>query len=173
MGSNCISSWSVLIFLLSVISGRWKGEHERLCAMKCCLCSGRISPQAGFEPATRWSEVRTARKPKLRPTTLPFFSNLTRGSYGNRQNVPRIKTEQYSKYIFNTNPLAFFMELYKKKTSLTRFDPGTSRLLDMYFTTALFCTLKYSDEIKIYNESILIQGKTTHFLNKNSGVLKL
>ena len=38
---------------ISVISGRWKGEHERLCAMKCCLCSGRISPQAGFEPATR------------------------------------------------------------------------------------------------------------------------
>ena len=64
------------------------------------------------------------------------------------------------------------MELYKKKKRLW-FDPGTSRLLDMYFTTALFCTLKYSDEIKIYNESILIQGKTTHFLNKNSGVLKL
>ena len=60
-----------------------------------------------------------------------------------------------------------------KKKSLTRFDPGTSRLLDMYFTTALFCKLTYSDEIKIYNESILIQGKTTHFLNKNSGVLKL
>ena len=32
---------------ISVISGRWKGEHERLCVMKCCLCSGRISPQAG------------------------------------------------------------------------------------------------------------------------------
>ena len=100
---------------ISVISGRWKGEHERLCAMKCRLCSGRISPQAGFEPATRWSEVGTARKPNLRPTTLPLFSNLTRGSYGNRQNVPRIKTEQYSKYIFNTNPLAFFMKLKKKK----------------------------------------------------------
>ena len=25
-------------------------EHERLCAMKCRLGSGRISPQAGFEP---------------------------------------------------------------------------------------------------------------------------
>ena len=127
---------------ISVISGRWKGEHERLCAMKCRLCSGRISPQAGFEPATRWSEVGTARKPNLRPTTLPLFSNLTPGSYGNRQNVPRIKTEQYSKYIFNTNPLVFFMKLKKKKkkkkTSLTRFDPGTSRLLEMYFTTALF-----------------------------------
>ena len=61
----------------------------------------------------------------------------------------------------------------KKKTSLARFDPGTSRLLEMYFTAVLFCKLKYSDEIKIYNESILIQGKTTHFLNKNSGVLKL
>ena len=65
------------------------------------------------------------------------------------------------------------MKLKKKKTSLARFDPGTSRLLEMYFTTALFCKLKYFEEIKIYNESILIQGKTTHFLNKNSGVLKL
>ena len=109
--------------------------------MKCRLGSGRISPQAGFEPATRWSEVRTARKPNLRPTTLPLFSYLTRGSYGNAQNVPSIKTEQYSKYIFNTNPLAFFMKL----KSLARFDPGTSRLLEMYFTTGLFYKLKYSD----------------------------
>ena len=60
-----------------------------------------------------------------------------------------------------------------KKKSLAGFDPGTSRSLEMYFTTALFYKLKYSDEIKIYNESILIQGKTTHFLNKNSGLLKL
>ena len=109
---------------ISVISGRWKGEHERLCAMKCCLCSGRISPQAGFEPATRWSEVRTARKPKLRPTTLPLFSNLTRGSYGNRQNVPCIKTEQYSKYIFNTNPLAFFLWNFIKKKNVSDSIPG-------------------------------------------------
>ena len=37
---------------ISVISGRWKGEHERLCAMKCRLGSGRIVPPAGFETAT-------------------------------------------------------------------------------------------------------------------------
>ena len=37
---------------ISVILRRWKGEHERLCAMKCRLGSGRISPSAGFEPAT-------------------------------------------------------------------------------------------------------------------------
>ena len=54
----------------------------------------------------------------------------TRGPYGNAQNVFRIKTEQYSKYIFDTNLLAFFMKL-KKKKSLARFDPGTSRLLDL------------------------------------------
>ena len=34
---------------ISVISGRWKGEHERLCAMKRRLGSGRISPLAGFD----------------------------------------------------------------------------------------------------------------------------
>ena len=32
---------------ISVISRRWEGEHERLCAMKRRLGSGRISPPAG------------------------------------------------------------------------------------------------------------------------------
>ena len=41
-------------------SGRWKGEHERLCAMKRRLGSERISPPAGFEPETPWSEVGSA-----------------------------------------------------------------------------------------------------------------
>ena len=45
---------------ISVISRWWKGEHERLCAMKHRLGSGRISPPAGFEPATPWSEVGIA-----------------------------------------------------------------------------------------------------------------
>ena len=40
---------------ISVISRRWKGEHERLCAMKRRLGLGRISPPAGFEPMTLWS----------------------------------------------------------------------------------------------------------------------
>ena len=34
---------------ISIISRRWKGEHERLCAMKRRLGSGRISPPAGYE----------------------------------------------------------------------------------------------------------------------------
>ena len=42
----------------------------------------------------------------------------------------------------------------------------------MYFTTRLFYKLKYSDEIKI-NESILIQGKATNFLNKKQWVIKI
>ena len=127
---------------ISVISGRWKGEHERLCAMKCRLCSGRISPQAGFEPATRWSETWTAWKPNLRPTTLPLFSNLTRGSYGNRQNVPRIKTEQYSKYIFNTNPLANFYEtLKKKKKKKNVFGKIRSRDLSIARDVIYHCTV--------------------------------
>ena len=87
------------------------GRNERLCAVKYRLGSGRISPQAGFEPATRKSEAGTARKPFLRPSTLQLFSNLTRGLYGNSQNVPGITTEQHSKYIFSTYPLAFFMKL--------------------------------------------------------------
>ena len=124
---------------ISVISGRWKGEHERLCAMKCRLCSGRISPQAGFEPATRWSEVGTARKPNLRPTTLPLFSNLTCGSYVNRQNVPRIKTEQYFEYIFNINPLAFFFFMKLKKKNVS----GKNRSRDLSIARDVFyhCTV--------------------------------
>ena len=47
---------------ISVISRRWKGEHERLCAMKRRLGSGRISPPVGFEPATPWSEVGSANR---------------------------------------------------------------------------------------------------------------
>ena len=46
--------------IISVISGRLKGEHERLYAVKCRLGSGRISPPVGFDPATPWSEVGSA-----------------------------------------------------------------------------------------------------------------
>ena len=42
---------------ISVISGLWKSEHERLYAMKRHLGSERISPLARFEPATPWAEV--------------------------------------------------------------------------------------------------------------------
>ena len=41
---------------IPVILGRWKGEVERLCAMKRCLGSGRISPPVGFEPVIRRRE---------------------------------------------------------------------------------------------------------------------
>ena len=51
---------------ISVISRRWKGEHERLCAMKRRLGSGRILPPAGFEPATPWSEVGSANRSATR-----------------------------------------------------------------------------------------------------------
>ena len=37
---------------ISFISGRWKGEHEKLCAMKRRLGSEIISPPAGLEPET-------------------------------------------------------------------------------------------------------------------------
>ena len=63
-----IQSWwmdelfCVLFNTISVISRRWKGEHERLCAKKRRLGSGRISPPAGFELATPWSEVGSANR---------------------------------------------------------------------------------------------------------------
>ena len=51
---------------ISVISRWWKGEHERLCAMKRRLGSGRISPPEGFEPATPCSEVGRAKRSATR-----------------------------------------------------------------------------------------------------------
>ena len=64
---------------ISVISRRWKGEHERLCAMKRRLGLGRISPPAGFEPVTPWSEVGSANRSATR--TL-------RRSYGGTRTSP-------------------------------------------------------------------------------------
>ena len=60
---------------ISVISRWWKGEHERLCAMKHRLGSGRISPPMGFEPVTPWSEVGAL-------TARP------RGHFNGRKNIP-------------------------------------------------------------------------------------
>ena len=57
---------------ISVISRRWKSEHERLCAMKRRLGSGRISPPAGFEPATPWSEVGSANRSATRTLHIYF-----------------------------------------------------------------------------------------------------
>ena len=64
---------------------------------------------------TRDPVVRSWDRSEAKSEAYYLFSNLTRGSYGNRQNVPRIKTEQYSKYIFNINPLAFFLWNLKKE----------------------------------------------------------
>ena len=59
---------------ISVISRRWKGEHERLCAVKRRLGLGRISPPAGFEPVTLWSEVGSANRSATR--TLPHVREV-------------------------------------------------------------------------------------------------
>ena len=51
-----------LYFLLnstSAISGQWKSEHEGLRSMKHHSDVERISPPAGFEPLTLWSEVKS------------------------------------------------------------------------------------------------------------------
>ena len=70
---------------ISVISRRWKGEHERLCAMKRRLGSGRISPPAGFEPATPWSEVgsanRSATRTLLKVLGKGILTNMSLASY--------------------------------------------------------------------------------------------
>ena len=62
---------------ISVISRRWKGETERLCAMKCRLGSRRISPPAGFEPATPLSEVWSANRSATR-TLLESVDHASR-----------------------------------------------------------------------------------------------
>ena len=51
----------ILFNSISVKSGRWKGEHEGLCAMKRRLELERISPSVGFQPVTLCSEVWSAK----------------------------------------------------------------------------------------------------------------
>ena len=51
---------------ISVISGQWKGKHERPCAMKRRLASERISPSAGFEPESPWSDFESAKSSAMR-----------------------------------------------------------------------------------------------------------
>ena len=60
---------------ISVILRRWEDEHERLCAMKRRLGSGRISPPAGFEPATPWSEVGSAYRSSTRTLLCEFWGS--------------------------------------------------------------------------------------------------
>ena len=60
---------------ISVILGRWKGEHEMLCAMKRRLDSEKISPPAGFEPATPWSEVGSAYRSSTRTVQNGTWEN--------------------------------------------------------------------------------------------------
>ena len=51
---------------ISVISGQWKGKHERPCAMKRRLASERISPSAEFEPETPGSDFENAKSSAMR-----------------------------------------------------------------------------------------------------------
>ena len=58
--SNSADGWMDLQFYvlfnsISVISGQWIGDNERLCAMKPCLHLKRFSPQAEIEPGTTGS----------------------------------------------------------------------------------------------------------------------
>ena len=39
-------------YSISVISGRWDADNERLCAMEPCYWLERFPPVAGFEPGT-------------------------------------------------------------------------------------------------------------------------
>ena len=76
---------------ISVISGQWMGKHERPCAMKRRLASERISPSAGFEPETPWSDFESAKSSAMRSllvrsrkqenvtlTTMPIIWNGTK-----------------------------------------------------------------------------------------------
>ena len=61
---------------ISFISGRWKVGHDKLCAEKRRLSSEIISPPAGLEPETPWSEVGSANRSATR-SLLQKGSNLT------------------------------------------------------------------------------------------------
>ena len=68
----------------------------------------------------------------------------TRGPYGNAQNVPRIKTEQYSKSIFNTNLLAFFMKL-KKSGKIRSWDLSIAR--DVFYHCTVLQVFRWNKDL--------------------------
>ena len=47
-----IDGWitCILLISISVISGRWKDDNVKLCAMEPCLGFERFSPKVGLEP---------------------------------------------------------------------------------------------------------------------------
>ena len=61
----------------SVISEGWKGEHERLLAMKRLLGSERISPAARFEP---WAPGRDPKLGVLSAWSLLLYYGYVLGS---------------------------------------------------------------------------------------------
>ena len=42
----------ILFNNVSIISGQWENDNERLCSVKHCLRSKRFLPSAGLEPGT-------------------------------------------------------------------------------------------------------------------------
>ena len=65
---------------ISVISRWWKGEHERLCAMKHRLGSGRISPPAGFEPkGQRGITKKKLHRFMVLNTCKKFYEHILKG----------------------------------------------------------------------------------------------
>ena len=80
---------------ISVISRRWKGEYEKLCAMKRRLDSGRISPPAGFEPATPWSEVGSANRSATRTLLTWCFIVAINQQFNNETLAPFLWNNSY------------------------------------------------------------------------------
>ena len=66
----------ILLNSISVISGRWQGEHE-LCAMKRCFYWKKIFPPAGFKPKTLWSQAESA-NPSVKRRLLFILAQATR-----------------------------------------------------------------------------------------------
>ena len=74
-----------------------------------------------------------------------------RGPCGNVQNVPRIKTEQYFKYIFNTNPLAFFMKLKKFSGKIRSWDLPIARDIFYHCTDLQVEVFRRNKDLEHYN----------------------
>ena len=88
---------------ISVISRRWKGEHERLCAMKRCLASRKISPSAGFEPATPWSEVGSANRLATRTLLYEQAAGPVSTQHYDKQAAGPVSTQHYDEQAAGTD----------------------------------------------------------------------
>ena len=113
------NKWSVTFFsnkcIQFFVSALWKkNAYPATWKALCKVLSSRLGKNLSSSGIrTRDPMIRSwdRSEAKSEANHKPLFSNLTRGSYDNAQNIPPIRTEQYSKYTFSIQNLRAFSQV--------------------------------------------------------------